>query len=181
MSTYPLNGHWEDDVHWQASLEYAQDQERHPWPARDLRTPCSNVNCDQLTDEALFCSEQCRAITEGPDHEIELDEEMVSTCLPVVALLPEAPCSVNVHVPIAGRDVQITLRGTNEAEVLRRLEQLLARYPVQASAAPAHGSDNGWCAIHQTAMKEQHGKDGSTWHSHKTPDGWCKGKAVRHD
>src|SRR4029434_441472 len=56
---------------------------------------------------------------------------------PPAAPLPEAPCSVNVEVVIAGRQVQVTLRATDEAEVLTRLEAVLARYPLpQAAAAP---------------------------------------------
>jgi len=95
---------------------------------------------------------------------------------PATVALPEARCSVNVHVTIAGRPVQITLRGHQEAEVLTRLEALLDRYPVPPSAASAQGAGAGWCAKHNTALKLNHGKDGRTWLSHRTPDGqWCKG------
>ena len=40
---------------------------------------------------------------------------------------------MNVHVTIAGRQVQVTLRGHDDLEVLARLETLLARYPAPAS------------------------------------------------
>jgi hypothetical protein len=97
------------------------------------------------------------------------------------APLPEAPVSMNVHVEMAGRDVLVTLRGVDEHEVLARLETLLARVPVTLAfnATPSSPS-NGTiptCPIHQVPMKEQHGKDGSTWRSHKTTDGWCHGKS----
>jgi hypothetical protein len=176
MATYPTNGHWEDDPDWQAALDYANDHERHPYPPRDQRHPCGNGCCDQLT-EALYCAETCRELVEGPGHEIEQDEETDSTVLSVVAPLPEAPCSVNVRVSIHGYDCQVTLRDHDEATLLHRLETLLRRYPMEAAPAQVSPS-TPTCPIHQVPMKEQHGKDGSTWHSHKIPDGWCKGKAT---
>ena len=112
-----------------------------------------------------------------------------------VAPLGEAPCSVNVHVTIAGRQVQVTLRGTDEAEVLQRLEALLARYPVpqapaqsngqvqplspqQHNAMAQHRPGTGFCAVHNCEMKLNHGKDGRTWHSHfdEAAGTWCKGR-----
>jgi hypothetical protein len=45
-----------------------------------------------------------------------------------VPTLPEAPASVNVHVVLAGRTVQVTLRDSNEQRLLVRLEALLKRF-----------------------------------------------------
>jgi hypothetical protein len=43
--------------------------------------------------------------------------------------------------------------------------------------APPFVEPDGWCPKHQCAMKLNHGKDGSTWLSHRLPTGdWCKGK-----
>jgi hypothetical protein len=42
--------------------------------------------------------------------------------------------------------------------------------------APPRAEPDGWCDKHQCAMKLNHGKDGSTWLSHRLPTGeWCKG------
>jgi hypothetical protein len=180
MATYPTNGHWEEDPDWQASLDYSNDLERHPWPARDLRTPCQNPLCDTLT-EALFCSETCREAAEGPDHEIDT-EEPPHTPSRSVAPLPEAPASINVRLMLHGRECQLTLRDSDEGRLLERLAVVLARVPVepstQASAAPTQApAGKDWCKIHKTSMKEQHGKDGSKWHSHRLEGGtWCKGR-----
>jgi len=86
--------------------------------------------------------------------------------------LPEAPASVNVHIELAGRQVQLTLRDSDEGRLLARLDAILQRFPVAAKPA----DDTPQCPKHGVAMKLNHGKDGSTWYSHKTPDGWCKGK-----
>jgi hypothetical protein len=84
---------------------------------------------------------------------------------PMVQAL-DSPVSMNTYVELAGRQVQITLRGTDEAEVLTRLETLLQRFPVQPPpAVQAHGE--GFCQTHTVAMKLNHGKDGSQWYSHK--------------
>src|SRR5215471_2965146 len=42
--------------------------------------------------------------------------------------LPEAPASVNCHITIEGRQVQVTLRNTDEARLLTRLAALLREY-----------------------------------------------------
>lgn len=100
---------------------------------------------------------------------------------PALTTLPEAPSSANCHITIDGRQVQVTLRDTDETRLLQRLTALLQQYPVQAPAAAkdAPGSqrqDKSWCSTHNVPMKLNHGKDGRTWYSHKTDQGWCKGR-----
>jgi hypothetical protein len=56
---------------------------------------------------------------------------------PAATPLPEAPASVNCYVTLGGRQVQVTLRGTDEREVLARLEAVLARYPRPTTPADA--------------------------------------------
>ena len=110
--------------------------------------------------------------------------------------LPEAPASVNCHITIAGRQVQLTLRDSDEARLLERLAVVLAQFPVpqptpQASSQPQgqgqlsppqhnalamHHKVTGVCPVHNVAMK-QTTKDGRSWWSHRLPDGqWCKGR-----
>ena len=126
---------------------------------------------------------ECKDYTHAPEHLCchrlaagflrKLQEQLPPPppAAPVAAqvALPEAPASVNVRVTIQGREVQLTLRGQSEDDVLARLEKVLQRY----AAAP---SDVPQCPIHHVPMKINHGKDGRTWTSHKTPDGWCKGR-----
>jgi hypothetical protein len=85
----------------------------------------------------------------------------------------EAPASVNVEVKLAGRWARITLRDTDEDRLLTRLEALLQRFPIEAEATqpPAEG----WCAKHSVQMTQNH-KNGSSWWSHKTDQGWCRGR-----
>lgn len=90
--------------------------------------------------------------------------------------LPEAPASANCHVMIAGRQVQVTLRDTDETRLLARLTALLALYPVEQAAVSPGESREGWCPVHQVQMRRSE-KDGRSWWSHKAEDGsWCKGK-----
>jgi hypothetical protein len=87
------------------------------------------------------------------------------------APLPEAPASVNVRVLIGGREVQWTLRDTDEARLAARLETLLQHYPVAATPTdttpqcPTHG-----------AMKPS--TKGKGWYCPvKLADGaWCKAR-----
>jgi hypothetical protein len=43
------------------------------------------------------------------------------------------------------------------------------------AAPPPQGRREGWCPIHQTAMR-QTTKEGRSWFSHKVDGRWCKGK-----
>lgn len=86
--------------------------------------------------------------------------------------LPEAPASANCYVTLAGRNVQLTLRDQDEGRLLQRLEALLTRFP--ADEKPQE-TPEGWCPIHHTQMKFQKNARGAWW-SHKSAEGWCKGK-----
>jgi hypothetical protein len=95
--------------------------------------------------------------------------------------LPEAPASVNVRVQIGGREVQWTLRDTDEKRLATRLEALLQRYPVaqptpQASS-PKMVQEIGYCAKHHVEMT-LNTKENRQWWSHydETAGRWCKGK-----
>jgi hypothetical protein len=92
--------------------------------------------------------------------------------------LPEAPASCNVSVLISGRNVQVTLRDTNEQRMLERLAAVLKAYPApQAtqSPAPSQGQE-GYCGKHQVQMKLNE-KNGQRWYSHRLPEGgYCKGR-----
>lgn len=105
---------------------------------------------------------------------------------PVVSpvTLPEAPASVNCHILLEGRQVQVTLRDTDETRLLARLATLLQQYPVAEPPTPpptqGTGSttpdENPYCHMHKAVLKK-FTKDGRTWYSHKTPQGqWCRGK-----
>ena len=91
---------------------------------------------------------------------------------PTPAPLPEAPASVNVHLTVSGRQVQLTLRDSDESRLLARLDVILQRFPVDAKPV----DDTPQCLTHGVPLKLNHGKDGRSWWSHKTADGWCKGK-----
>jgi len=96
------------------------------------------------------------------------EPQLVSACPPgePVLALPEAPASVNVHVTLAGRTVQVTL--------LARLEALLKRFPAEEKPEDEQAPPEGWCRKHGVQMKLRNGEHGSWW-SHKTSQGWCKG------
>jgi hypothetical protein len=94
------------------------------------------------------------------------------------APLPEAPASVNCHITIEGRQVQVTLRDTDETRLLGRLAALLRQYPLAETQEPTQGHkapQSGWCAKHGVQMTLNR-KEGRSWWSHRTAEGWCKGK-----
>jgi hypothetical protein len=87
--------------------------------------------------------------------------------------LPEAPVSITLKATLHGHEVLVTLRGVDFVSVKAQVEDasqwLKAQGGQVADATPR-------CPKHGVVMKLNHGKDGSTWYSHKTADGWCKGR-----
>jgi hypothetical protein len=123
-----------------------------------------------------------------PTPEVGTDTQDQPPGQPVPAL-PEAPASANCYILIAGRQVQLTLRDTDETRLLERLATVLRQYPdlpsphdkkaIKTSGETSDTGQPGWCQIHNVAMQENH-KDGRTWSSHKMADGqWCKGRPRR--
>jgi hypothetical protein len=112
--------------------------------------------------------------------DVDVSAEPVMLPAAPTAALPEAPASVNCHILLEGRQVQVTLRDTDETRLLQRLAALLKQYPAPQPKAPAasqptQGQDQSWCRKHGVAMK-QTTKEGRSWWSHRTDQGWCKGR-----
>jgi len=70
--------------------------------------------------------------------------------------------------------VLVTLRGTDFASVKVQVEEASAWLKAHAPTPPSVPSE-GWCGMHNVPMK-QTTKDGRSWRSHKTSEGWCKGR-----
>jgi len=94
------------------------------------------------------------------------------------APLPEAPVSITLKATLHGHEVMVTLRGVDFASVKAQVEQASEWLKVQAPTQPPMQDTEppkGWCAKHGVQMKHNH-KEGRSWWSHWTPEGWCKGK-----
>jgi hypothetical protein len=94
-----------------------------------------------------------------------------------VAPLPEAPASMNVHLTISGRQVQLTLRDSDEGRLLGRLEAVLQRFPLPAPEASGERTEQGkgWCRKHNVQMKLTQ-KEGRSWRWDHQEGQWCKGR-----
>jgi DNA invertase Pin-like site-specific DNA recombinase len=71
----------------------------------------------------------------------------------------------------------VTLSGLMQRFCLGKtaVYRYLAGPDAAADEAPTLGQGKGWCHKHGLQMTQSH-KDGRSWWSHKTADGWCKGK-----
>jgi hypothetical protein len=87
--------------------------------------------------------------------------------------LPEAPVSITLKATLHGHEVMVTLRGTDFASVKAQVEA--ASTWLQTQSGPT-AETAPQCPKHGVPMKLNHGKNGSTWYSHRTAEGWCKGK-----
>jgi hypothetical protein len=128
---------------------------------------------DQL-DSAQNDITQSTPEQSSPETPVPAQDTTTALALP----LPEAPASANVHVMLAGRQVQVTLRDSDEQRLLQRLETWLSRFPVEEPAEPETTTPppDNWCPIHQCQTKKYSNEKGS-WFSHKTANGqWCNGK-----
>ena len=90
---------------------------------------------------------------------------------------PEALFSLMLKGHIDGHEALLTARGQSAAEFQRNLQAIRGLLdPPQPAAPPAsQGQGQGWCAVHNTAMQANE-KDGRRWFSHRTAQGWCKGR-----
>jgi hypothetical protein len=113
-----------------------------------------------------------------------MPEPVSAPALPeAVPALPEAPVSITLKATLHGHEVMVTLRGVDFASVKAQVEQASEWLQVQAPAQPPAQSTGqadqshkpGWCAKHGVQMRHNH-KEGRSWWSHWTPEGWCKGK-----
>jgi hypothetical protein len=97
---------------------------------------------------------------------------------------PEALFSCTVHGKLDGQDCMMTVRGMSASAFTANLQAV--RGLLDAPQAPpgsqlvgsrpvATQGQEGFCAVHGLQMKITT-KNGQSWYSHKTPDGWCKGK-----
>jgi len=74
----------------------------------------------------------------------------------------EAPASVNCHIMLEGRQVQVTLRDTDETRLLARLATLLQQYPVAQpptepptqSTGSAVPDENPYCHVHKAVLTD---------------------------
>jgi hypothetical protein len=81
--------------------------------------------------------------------------------------------SITLKAMLHGHEVLVTLRGVDFASVKAQVED--ASQWLQAQSG--HTADDApRCSTHGVPLKLNHGKDGRSWWSHKTADGWCKGK-----
>ena len=85
--------------------------------------------------------------------------------------LPEAPASINVHLELAGRQVQLTLRDSDEGRLLQRLDAVLQRFPLVVKPT----DETPRCPKHGPMKPSTKGKG---WYCPtKLADGsWCKGQ-----
>jgi hypothetical protein len=96
--------------------------------------------------------------------------------------LPEAPVSITLKATLHGHEVLVTLRGTDFASVQAQVEQaaqwLKSQAPASPPGQPSQGQHTeGWCAVHNVAMRWNDGKEGRKgWYSHRHEGQWCKGK-----
>ena len=111
----------------------------------------------------------CKHRVAGNIHRKAL--EMIKEQEPVVTH-NEAPCSVNVRLPLSGREIQLTLRDTSESRLLARLADVLAQFQQNT---PRVDHESHICPVHKVDMPERQGKYGK-FRSHKVGNTWCTGK-----
>ena len=107
-------------------------------------------------------------------------------------IFTESPASWNTRfITKDGFTCQLTLRSENGMELLERANSAIVHLR-EEGCIPFYGYSNNhyqkdnndtdtnsdetkWCPIHDEEMKQWQ-KNGKSWFSHKTSDGWCYGK-----
>ena len=94
---------------------------------------------------------------------------------------PEALFSLTLKGKLDGIETLLTVRGMTAEEFRRNLQQVRGlldqSQPVPAARPRESGpvQEIGWCQKHNCEMT-LNTKNGRSWWSHRTADGWCKGK-----
>lgn len=87
----------------------------------------------------------------------------------------EVGAEASVHDKEDWKDAQKTLYKELAGQLAGLFNHNSQKVPQKPSEEP---TDSSWCLIHNVKMKRRK-KDGQVWYSHKTKDGWCRGKAQR--
>jgi hypothetical protein len=134
--------------------------------------------------------------TNGVHHEADEQIDQLYAWMPPQGApqpCPEAAFSLTLKGTLDGIEALFTVRGQSAAEFKANLaavrglldqpqappqaaSQSQAQLSPQQHNALAMGRKvSGVCPVHGVQMK-QNQKEGRTWYSHKTADGWCKGR-----
>ena len=97
---------------------------------------------------------------------------------PAPPACPEALFSVTLRGKLDGIETLLTVRGMTPEEFRHNLQQVRGLLDQPQTPVEAVRPAAGWCPVHDCAMP-QTSKDGRTWFSHRTAEGWCKGKEGR--
>ena len=83
---------------------------------------------------------------------------------------------------LGGVETLLTIRAMTPEEFKRNVEQVRGLLDPVPTPAPVSTQSQpqgpGWCAVHELQMKLNY-RDGHSWFSHQTADGWCKGRKGR--
>lgn len=143
---------------------------------------------------AMFVSQRVRSLmTQPPAPVVPAPSQMAQEPLALpqttgdtapTAPLPEAPVSITLKATLHGYETLVTMRGHDFASVQVQVEAAVQWLQAQAPAGqsgPTASAPQGegaahQCPLHHVPMKLNHDKHGLTWLSHKTSEGWCKGR-----
>jgi hypothetical protein len=99
-----------------------------------------------------------------------------------MSTLPEAAFSLSLKGTLGDVEAMLTIRGATYADFAANVAAVEGLLDARTTGPTAKGLPDsqppleGWCHIHDVQMTMQHNDRGSWW-SHKTADGWCRGKA----
>jgi len=174
MKTYTLAGHACD------CQDFAYGQAPEGWCQHRIAAGIAKRVGEVMAQQARDAGMTAVDAHEEPMVDVRPATYDAATPPPAPGALGEAPASCNVYVMISGHKVQVTLRDSDEARMLDRLQVLLARYPAapareeRRDAPPAQTDEVPQCYIHG-AMKESTKAPGTYYCPKKLANGeYCK-------
>jgi hypothetical protein len=114
-------------------------------------------------------------IAAGIHKRVQQEITAVETTPAPPAPLPEAAFSLTLKGTMDGQDALLTVRGMTATEFQTNLAAIRGVLDMPQPPRQLQAGDKSWCQVHQVAMR-QTTKEGRTWWSHKTDQGWCKGR-----
>lgn len=160
---------------------------KHRW-AKTLTSRASRT--EEPTTETLDDTIACLYGDQAAAREAQHAATQRPTAAPAAArACPEAAFSLTLKGLLDGQDALLTVRGQTPEEFTTNLQAVRGLFDTPAASQPSQPSapdqpaalpepepTTRECPVHPgVLMVEQHNARGAWW-SHKTAEGWCKGK-----
>ena len=126
----------------------------------------------------MITSNGTNGVHHTPDEDIDTLYAWFPPQVSAPAPLPEAAFSLTLKGKLDGTEAMLTIRGATATEFkanLQAVRGLLEPLTAPSISRPVPESEQRYCPRHGAEMQHNQ-KEGRSWWSHQTSEGWCRGR-----